>query len=150
MCACVCVCVCLRHKGKWENKHAMGIKQEDGTYHAHCKYESITGQSMLGWKSWHNSLQKSHSSRILNSTATNNQRAGQPVVPKISSLFCHETRVQTHGLGVSSQLWVLPNYIACGDLYFIWFSQIIYNSLMNWHRKRLNFAHLYHSLKKKY
>lgn len=77
----------LINQGKWENKHVTGIKQDDGTYAAECKYEYFTGQSMLGWKSWHNILQKSHSSRILNSTATNNQRAEQPLIPKISSHF---------------------------------------------------------------
>ena len=64
-----------------------------------------------------------------------------------STLFCQETRVQTHGLEVSTQLWVLPNDIACGDLYFIWFSHITYNNLMNWCLRSLKYAHQYHSLK---
>ena len=50
----------LRYKGKWEHKHVTGIKQDDGAYAVDCKYENFTAQSMLGWKSWHNFLQKSH------------------------------------------------------------------------------------------
>ena len=74
-----------------------------------------------------------------NSTTMSNQRGEQPLVPKISNqLILSWEEVSTH-------LWVLPNHIACGELYFIWFSQIIYNSLL----KRVNFAHQYHSLKNK-
>ncbi|OWK12008.1 hypothetical protein Celaphus_00003408, partial [Cervus elaphus hippelaphus] len=34
----------VRHEGKWEHKHVMGIKQEDGTYAADCKYECFTDE----------------------------------------------------------------------------------------------------------
>ena len=54
----------LRHKGKWERKHVMGIKQDDGTYAADCKYEYFTGQSIVGWESWHNFLPKSHTAEF--------------------------------------------------------------------------------------
>ena len=35
----------LRHKGNWEYKHVMGIKQADGTFAVDCKYVCFSGQS---------------------------------------------------------------------------------------------------------
>ena len=71
----------LRRKGKWEYKHVTGIKQEDGTFAVDCKYDCFSGQSMLGWKSWHNFLPESHTAEFYK------QRSEHAPVHKISKHF---------------------------------------------------------------
>jgi len=48
--------IVLRLNGNWEKMHFWGRKKDDNIYVVYCKYESFTGQSMFGWKSWPNVL----------------------------------------------------------------------------------------------